>query len=136
MMDKKTILAVDDEPSILLAVEDTLNEKYTVITAKNGREAVKMAEKLRPDLIVMDVMMPEMDGFTALKTLRTQMAPSAPPVIFLSAKSGMADIEHGIELGGFDYIVKPFSPMKLLKKVDEVLERIAARKSMQQHKEP
>jgi CheY-like chemotaxis protein len=57
-MTKKLILAVDDEPSILLAVEDTLNEKYDVITAKNGKEAVKMAEKHRPDLVVMDVMMP------------------------------------------------------------------------------
>jgi DNA-binding response OmpR family regulator len=133
-MDRKLILAVDDEPSIVLAVEDTLNEKYSVITAKNGKEAVKMAEKHRPDLIIMDVMMPEMDGFTALKTIRTEMAPSAPPVIFLSAKSGMADIEHGIELGGFDYITKPFSPMKLLKKVDEVMERMETRRIIQQKK--
>jgi DNA-binding response OmpR family regulator len=133
-MDKKLILAVDDEPSILLAVEDTLNEKYDVITAKNGKEAVKIAAQKRPDMIIMDVMMPEMDGFTALKTIRTEMSPSAPPVIFLSAKSGMADIEHGIELGGFDYITKPFSPMKLLKKVDEVIERIETRKIIQQKK--
>jgi DNA-binding response OmpR family regulator len=133
-MDKKMILAVDDEPSILLAVEDTLSEKYSVITAKNGKEAVKMAEKHRPDLVVMDIMMPEMDGFTALKTLRKEMFPDCPPVIFLSAKSGMGDIEHGIELGGFDYITKPFSPVKLLKKVDEIIERMATRKSMQQKK--
>jgi DNA-binding response OmpR family regulator len=133
-MDRKLILAVDDEPSIVLAVEDTLNEKYSFITAKNGKEAVKMAEKHRPDLIIMDVMMPEMDGFTALKTIRTEMSPNAPPVIFLSAKSGMADIEHGIELGGFDYITKPFSPMKLLKKVDEVMERMETRRIIQQKK--
>jgi len=93
-----------------------------------------MAEKHRPDLIIMDVMMPEMDGFTALKTIRTEMSPNAPPVIFLSAKSGMADIEHGIELGGFDYITKPFSPMKLLKKVDEVMERMETRRIIQQKK--
>jgi DNA-binding response OmpR family regulator len=75
-----------------------------------------------------------MDGFTALKAIRTQMAPSAPPILFLSAKSGMADIEHGIELGGFDYIVKPFSPIKLLKKVDEVIERMETRKRIQQQR--
>lgn len=128
-MGKKLILAVDDEPSILLAVEDTLIENFSVITAKNGKEAVKMAVKHKPDLIVMDVMMPEMDGFTALKVIRTEMAPNPPPVIFLSAKSGMADIEHGIELGGFDYITKPFSPLKLMKKVDEVIARLEARKN-------
>lgn len=133
-MNKKTILAVDDEPSILLAVEDTLNEKYDVITARNGKEAVKMAEKHRPDLIVMDIMMPEMDGFTALKTLRTEMSPDCPPVIFLSAKSGMGDIEHGIELGGFDYITKPFSPVKLLKKVDEIIARMEIKKNIQQQR--
>ena len=133
-MDKKLILAVDDEPSILLAVDDTLNETYSVITAKNGKEAVKMAEKHRPDLVILDVMMPEMDGFTAIKEIRKILAPSAPPVIFLSAKSGMADIEHGIELGGFDYVTKPFSPMKLLKKVDEVMERMETRRIIQQKK--
>jgi DNA-binding response OmpR family regulator len=133
-MGKKLILAVDDEPSILLAVEDTLNETYSVITAKNGKEAVKMAEKHRPDLVILDVMMPEMDGFTAIKEIRKLLSPSAPPVIFLSAKSGMADIEHGIELGGFDYITKPFSPMKLLKKVDEVMERMETRRIIQQKK--
>ncbi len=130
-MSKGTILVVDDEPSIVLAVEDTLSEKYGILTAKNGKEAVKMAEKHHPDLVVMDVMMPEMDGFTALRAMRTQMAPNAPPVIFLSAKSGMGDIEHGIELGGYDYITKPFSPVKLLKKVDEVMDRIEAKKKAQ-----
>jgi len=129
---KKLILAVDDEPSILLAVEDTLNLDYDVITAKTGREALKMIEKHKPALVVMDVMMPEMDGFTAIKEIRKTMAPSAPPVIFLSAKSGMADIEEGLKLGGFDYITKPFSPAKLMKKVAEVLDRMEMRKKIQQ----
>ncbi len=133
-MDKKLILVVDDEPSIVIAVKDTLEINYDVITAKNGKEAIKMIEKHNPDIVVMDIMMPDMDGFEAIKKLREQGKLLTTPVIFLSAKTGIADIEHGLELGGFDYITKPFSPSKLLKKVDEAFQRLAIRKKIQQKK--
>jgi DNA-binding response OmpR family regulator len=132
-MGKKLILAVDDEPSILSALKDTLSNKYEVITAKNGREAVKIAESRSPELIIMDVMMPEMDGFDAVKLLRKKN-PQGPPVIFLSAKTGVADVEHGLELGAYDYMTKPFSPAKLENKVDEIFEKIETRRNMQQKK--
>ncbi|MBP7792430.1 MAG: response regulator [Candidatus Goldbacteria bacterium] len=133
-MDKKLILAVDDEPAILIAVKDTLEINYDVVTAKNGKEAMKMIEKSNPDLVIMDIMMPEMDGFEVVKKIREQGKLLTTPVIFLSAKTGMADIEHGLEIGGFDYITKPFSPSKLLKKVDETFQRIDIRKKIQQKK--
>jgi DNA-binding response OmpR family regulator len=133
-MQKKKILAVDDEPNILSAVKDTLEDSYQVITAKTGKEALKVIDAQEPDLVIMDVMMPEMDGFETVKTLRSRRPPSSPPVIFLSAKSSMSDVEQGLKIGGFDYITKPFSPTKLLKKVQDVFERIETRKKIQQQK--
>jgi DNA-binding response OmpR family regulator len=134
-MDKKTILAVDDEPSILMAIKDTLSDKYNVITAKNGREAVKMVDSQNPDLVIMDVMMPELDGFDAVKLIRKKN-PLGPPVIFLSAKTGLADVEHGLQIGAYDYMTKPFSPTKLENKVDEIFARMEMRKNMRQKKNP
>jgi DNA-binding response OmpR family regulator len=133
-MDRKKILAVDDEPAILSAVKDTLSDKFDVFTAVNGLEAVKAAGELKPDLIIMDVMMPELDGFEAVKQMRLAMHSMTPPVIFLSAKSSRADIEQGLKLSGYDYITKPFSPAKLVKKAEEVFERVEIRKKLQDKK--
>lgn len=131
-MGRKLILAVDDEPSILLAVEDTLSMDYDVITAKNGKEALKVIEAKNPDLVVMDVMMPEMDGITAVKELHHTHKIDEPPVVFLSAKAHMNDIETGFGAGGFDYITKPFSPARLIKVVKGVFDRLETRKKIQQ----
>jgi putative two-component system response regulator len=133
-MGKKLILAVDDEPAILMAVEDTLSQDYDVITAKNGKEALKLIESKNPDLVVMDVMMPELDGISAVKELHRTHKIDEPPVVFLSAKAHMNDIETGFGAGGFDYITKPFSPARLEKVVKEVLERIQTRKKIKDSK--
>jgi putative two-component system response regulator len=133
-MAKKLILAVDDEPSILSAVKDSLDVKFDVITARNGKEALILIENRNPDLVIMDIMMPEMDGFEAVRQLHKTRTPSNPPIIFLSAKTALSDIEQGIKVGGFEYITKPFSPTKLEKKVDEIFERMEMRKKMQQQK--
>jgi DNA-binding response OmpR family regulator len=133
-MDRKKILAVDDEPNILAAVKETLDDTYLVITARTGKEALKAIDAQEPDLVIMDVMMPEMDGFEAVKALRAKRPPSHPPVIFLSARTALADVEEGLKIGGFEYITKPFSPTKLLKKVEDVFERMEIRKKIQQQK--
>lgn len=133
-MDKKTILAVDDEASILLALKDTLSNNYNVLTAKNGSEALRMAESHNPDLIIMDVMMPGLDGFETVKQLRKRN-PLGPPIIFLSAKTGVSDVEHGLEIGAFDYMTKPFSPVKLENKVNEIFARMEMRRKMQHKKD-
>jgi DNA-binding response OmpR family regulator len=133
-MTKKLILAVDDEPLILSAIKDSLDLKFDIITAKNGKEALALIDSRNPDLVIMDVMMPEMDGFEAVRILHTKRIPTNPPIIFLSAKTALSDIEEGIKVGGFEYITKPFSPSKLEKKVDELFQRMEMRKKMQERK--
>ncbi len=129
-MERRKILAVDDEPEILSAVKETLSEKYDVITAVNGKEAVDCAGETHPELIIMDVMMPGMDGFETVKQMRLNMHSHTPPVIFLSARTSRADIDQGLKLSGLDYVTKPFSPTKLMKKIDEIFERIDVRKKI------
>lgn len=129
------ILVVDDTPANIQALAAILREKgYQISVATNGKQALEVLARVQPDLILLDVMMPEMDGFEAVKTLRSKRSPSNPPVIFLSAKSSMSDVEQGLKIGGFDYITKPFSPAKLLKKVQDVFERMEIRKKIQQQK--
>ena len=135
-MSKKMVLVVDDEASIVSAVTETLNENFDIITASNGKEALDVIYAKNPDLVLMDVMMPDMDGFTAVKELHAARPQGYPPIIFLSARTGRADIEQGLKVGGFDYITKPFSPSKLIKAINEVLERIEIRKKIQQKKKP
>jgi DNA-binding response OmpR family regulator len=131
-MAKKVVLVVDDEPAIVSAVTETLNEKFDIITATTGKEALEEIYQHNPDLVLMDVMMPDMDGFAAVKELHTARPQGYPPIIFLSARTGRADIEQGLKIGGFDYITKPFSPSMLIKSINEVLERVEIRKKIQQ----
>jgi DNA-binding response OmpR family regulator len=127
-VDKKRILIVDDELLIRLAVEDTLIDTYDIITATNGREALEKVDSHNPDLVIMDVSMPEMDGFEAVKAMRSRRPSQHPAVIFLSARTQRIDIEKGLKMGGFDYITKPFSGVNLMKKINEVFERVEIRK--------
>jgi len=124
---------VDDEPNILSAVKATLDDKYDIVTASNGKEALSAAEKYNPELIIMDVMMPDMDGLEAVKKMKQGFG-AKPPVIFLSAKSQLSDVENGLRLGGFAYITKPFQPSNLVKKVDDVFERMEIRKKIMEQK--
>lgn len=133
-MAKKVVLIVDDEPDIVSAVTETLYEKFDIITAATGKEALEEIYSHNPDLVLMDVMMPDMDGFEAVKELHANRPQGYPPIIFLSARTGRADIEQGLKVGGFDYIAKPFSPTKLIKSINEVLERVEIRKKIQQKK--
>src|ERR687888_1508022 len=119
-----TILIVDDEPRILDSVRMNLElEGYQVFEATNGQEAMGEVRRRLPDLVVMDVMMPEMDGFEALRELRKF---SAVPVILLTVKADERDVIHGLELGADDYVAKPFSPGVLLSRIKAVLRRGAA----------
>ena len=115
------ILMVDDEARIRDIVTQYLKfEGYTCDEAANGKQAVEMAEKTVYDLIIMDVMMPFMDGITALRVLRQS---SAVPVILLTAKGEEYDKVFGFELGADDYVVKPFSPKDLMARVKAILKR-------------
>lgn len=121
MTDKKTILVVDDEPRYVRLVEvNLLSEAYAVRTASNGQEAVESVAASQPDLILLDVMMPIMDGFTACERIREF---SNVPIIVVTAKGEERDRVRGLDAGADDYIVKPFSAQELLARVRAVLRR-------------
>jgi len=116
------LLIVDDEEKIRrLIAKYAVFEGYEVAEAENGMQAVEMARKDPVDLIILDIMMPELDGFSAAHEIRKQ---SDVPIIFLSARGEEYDKIHGFELGVDDYMVKPFSPRELMMRVGAVLRRI------------
>lgn len=117
------VLVVDDESRMIRFIRMNLElEGYQVIEASNGIEALEQVRQHVPDLVVMDVMMPEMDGFETLRLLREI---STVPVVLLTVKSDEEDRIHGLELGADDYITKPFSPRELISRVKAVLRRAA-----------
>ncbi len=118
----RKILAVDDEKHIVRLVQINLQkEGYEVATASTGREALERVGEFAPDLIVMDVMMPEMDGFEALKKLKENPATRDIPVIMLTAKAQDADVFRGWQSGADLYLTKPFNPAELLSFVKRLL---------------
>lgn len=126
----KTILLVDDEDDILdLLTYNLKKEGYAVVTAHNGKEGLARAEETLPDAIILDVMMPEMDGFEVCRALRKNPATGHIPVIFLTAKSGEVDEIVGLELGADDYVQKPISPRVLLTRLKTHIRRTTAPKA-------
>ncbi len=117
----KTVLVVDDESRMVEFIAMNLElEGFRVVRAANGLEALEKASRERPDLVLLDIMMPEMDGFETLEGLRES---SAVPVIFLTAKSEEIDRIRGLDLGADDYITKPFSPREMVSRIRAVLRR-------------
>lgn len=117
----KVILVVDDEPRISEAVAMNLElEGYQVLCADNGREALRKITGELPDLVILDVMMPDIDGFETLRMIREI---SNVPVIMLTVKGGETDKVRGLELGADDYVTKPFSPKELVSRVKAVMRR-------------
>jgi len=117
-----TILAADDEPSIIRLIQVTLErEGHTVLTAADGREALAVVAQERPDLIVLDVMMPHVDGFEALRQLKENADTAAIPVILLSAKRHDNDLFRGLQFGAVSYLTKPFNPKELIAVVSQIL---------------
>ena len=125
MSSKKWILVVDDEKDIVELLRYNLaKEGYDVATAYNGREALDKSVN-PPDLVILDVMMPVLDGFETCKKLKADPRTSSVPVIFLTASSSEVDEVVGLELGADDYIQKPISPRKLVARVKAALRRAA-----------
>jgi DNA-binding response OmpR family regulator len=118
---KATILVVDDEPRVLKLLKANLESSgYAVLTAADGEEALQMAERELPDLVLLDLMLPKMDGYAVCRRIREF---SAVPVIMLTARSAQVDLVHGFEVGADDYLTKPFSITELLMRVQAVLRR-------------
>ncbi|MEM6530161.1 MAG: response regulator transcription factor [Chloroflexota bacterium] len=118
---KKTIMVVDDKISVQMLIEDYLTERgYRVVRASNGRDALLVARNEKPDLILLDIMMPEMDGYEFIRTYRKEQD---TPIILLTAKLEEADKVVGLELGADDYVTKPFGMAELVARVRAVIRR-------------
>ena len=132
MGSRGTILVVDDEPGILEVLDETLSPYYDIMTAANGKEALGLLEKKHPDIIISDVSMPVMDGLELMTSLRRMDLSVKIPLLFLSARGQIADVEKGLQMGAYGYVVKPFLPTQLTLKVDEMFEKLATRRKMKQ----
>ena len=116
------ILVIEDEPDMLMGLEDNLQyEGYEVITASDGLSGLEAAEKQAPDLIILDIMLPNLDGYEVCKRLRAKGIDI--PIIMLTAKSQEVDVVLGLELGADDYVTKPFSIRQVLARIKAVLRR-------------
>jgi len=122
----KKILIIEDEPGIILSLKDEFeSEGYDVVTARDGEEGLKSVKKEKPDLIILDVMMPRMDGYEVCKMLRKDEDPT--PIIMLTVKDKEIDKVLGLELGADDYVTKPFSLRELTARVKALFRRTEAR---------
>lgn len=123
-LSKTKLLLVDDDPNLILLVKDYLEFRgYEVITADNGRVALQMLEAADPDMIICDIMMPEMDGYTLVENVRSNPKTSWLPFLFLSAKGQSQDRVRGLSQGADVYMVKPFEPEELVAQVESSLKQ-------------
>jgi two-component system alkaline phosphatase synthesis response regulator PhoP len=121
-MSKGKILVVDDEIYIVHILDFSLGmEGYEVVTALDGEQALEKMKTEKPDLIVLDIMMPKLDGYEVCKAVKADPATKQIPVILLSAKGRNVDQSMGFEVGADDYITKPFSPRKLVERINQLL---------------
>ncbi len=131
-MEKSFILLVDDNPKNLQVLGNLLEGTYKTAVAENGVEALEFVKKRMPDVILLDVMMPEMDGYEVCERLKADPATKDIPVIFLTAKTETEDIVKGFETGAVDYVTKPFNAAELLARVQTHLELKRARKEIEE----
>jgi DNA-binding response OmpR family regulator len=119
----KKILLVDDEPNIIMALEYTLRKNnFDIFIARDGEEAIVLSEKLQPDLVILDIMMPKVDGYEVLDYLREhETLRHTTQTIIISAKQKESDVQKALSLGAKEYIKKPFSMKKLLNTVTDLL---------------
>lgn len=126
-MEKIKVLLVEDEPTLAMIIKDTLDgAAFEIMLAADGEEGLRCYKEDKPDVIVSDIMMPRMDGFTMVRQIRktdTQI-----PVLFLSARSAANDVVEGFELGGNDYLKKPFGMAELIIRIKALANRITVRK--------
>jgi DNA-binding response OmpR family regulator len=122
---KIKVLVVDDEPNIILSLDFLIRKAgYELYIARNGQEALQTAQEHKPQIIVLDIMMPDIDGFEVCRRIKANPETSEAKIIFLSAKSKMDDVKKGLDLGADDYITKPFSTKHLMEKIKEIAEKI------------
>ena len=122
--DSKRLLLIDDDPNLILLVKDYLEFRgYEVVTAENGRDAMDVLTRQQPDMIICDVMMPEMDGYSFVESIRQDNRNNWIPVMFLSAKGQSQDRVKGLTKGADVYMIKPFEPEELVAQVESSLKQ-------------
>jgi len=123
---RKKILVVDDDADLVELIRFNRTQAgYAIGTASNGVEAIKKARSWQPDLIVLDIMMPELDGFAVCEILRRDPATAGIPIMMLTALSSELGRMAGLDSGASDFITKPFSPRLLAQKIDELLQKVS-----------
>lgn len=116
--ERRKVMLVDDNITNLTIGKNILSETYDVFTVPSGEKLFKILEKATPDIILLDVEMPDMDGYETIKRLKSDEASADIPVIFLTARSDTGSEVEGLALGALDYITKPFSPPLLIRRID------------------
>lgn len=118
----KKIVIVDDEPNIVMTLEYTFKKKdFEVFIARDGSEALEILERVVPDVIMLDVMMPKVDGYQTLESIKKNDKLKDTKVVFLTAKNKASDIEKGLKLGADKYLTKPFSVKKIVSEINELI---------------
>jgi two-component system alkaline phosphatase synthesis response regulator PhoP len=120
----RRILVAEDEPHILLLIQRKLESSgYAVIPADNGTDALRLALEEKPDLMVLDIMLPGVQGLEICQTVKSTLGKDAPPIILISALGQQLDVEAGLAAGADDYIIKPFAPRQLVDRIEAALYR-------------
>lgn len=127
---KKTIVVADDEGDIINALRDTLSVKFDIYTALNGEEALILINTVFPDLVIMDVLMPVMDGVEACKRVKRDPKTRNIPILFLTAVDQVEGTQRCFQAGGDAHMLKPFSPAKLQAKVEDMLMKAEIKKGL------
>ena len=122
MNNHKKILIVDDEPNIVMSLEYAFKKKdFKVFIARDGTEALEIAEREVPSVVLLDIMMPQLDGYETLRRIKDNTKLEETKVIFLSAKSKQEDIDKGLRVGADSYLTKPFSIKKVIQNVEQLI---------------
>ncbi|MFP4111890.1 MAG: response regulator transcription factor [Candidatus Woesearchaeota archaeon] len=119
----KTVLIVEDEENIAEAEKMILEDVFTVHVANDGEEGLRLAKEVKPDVIVLDLMLPKVDGLDVCKQIKAIPELSATKVVMVTAKNQQIDEEEGLDVGADDYIMKPFEPIELVHVITQVLEK-------------
>ena len=122
-LNKPQILVIDDEKALVKSIERALKAEYTLATAYSGDQGLQLARRVQPDLIILDIMMPGMDGYETCKRLRQDPALKSIPILFLSALSAVESKITGFEVGADDYLTKPFDIRELYSRIKAILRR-------------
>lgn len=131
-MSKETILIVDDESDLLDMIEyNLLKEGFSVLKAENGQEGINLARKNKPDLIILDIMMPKMTGIEVCRVLKADKELKDRPIIFLTARDDEKTELEGLNLGADDYLMKPISTAKLVSRIRTVLRRVGTTEDLE-----